>query len=91
MDTPSAFFRQGQSSASTCGKSLLTRPGTSPLSCSMQYIFYGLVVRPDSPWKTFKEFVDYAKANPGKIRYSTAGPGTSQHLVMERLGPEGKD
>jgi tripartite-type tricarboxylate transporter receptor subunit TctC len=53
----------------------------------MQYAvyLYGLVVRPDSPWKTFKEFVDYAKANPGKIRYSTAGPGTSQHLVMERL------
>jgi len=53
----------------------------------MQYAvyLYGLVVRPDSPWKTFKEFIDYAKTNPGKIRYSTAGPGTSQHLVMERL------
>jgi len=46
---------------------------------------YALVVKSDSPWKTFKEFVDYAKANPGKIRYSTAGPGTPQHLVMERL------
>jgi len=53
----------------------------------MQYAvyLYGLVVRSDSPWKTFKEFIDYAKANPGKIRYSTAGPGTPQHLVMERL------
>ena len=53
----------------------------------MQYAIYlyGLVVRSDSPWKTFKEFIDYAKANPGKIRYSTAGPGTPQHLVMERL------
>ena len=46
---------------------------------------YGLVVQTESPWKTFKEFIDYAKANPGKIRYSTAGPGTPQHLVMERL------
>jgi tripartite-type tricarboxylate transporter receptor subunit TctC len=46
---------------------------------------YGLVVRADSPWNTLKEFIDYAKANPGKIRYSTAGPGTPQHLVMERL------
>lgn len=46
---------------------------------------YGLVVKSDSPWKTFKEFIDYAKANPGKIRYSTAGPGSPQHLVMERL------
>ena len=53
----------------------------------MQYAvyLYGLVVRSDSPWKNFKEFIDYAKANSGKIRYSTAGPGTSQHLVMERL------
>ena len=53
----------------------------------MQYVIhlYGLVVRSDSPWKTFKEFIDYAKANPGKIRYSTAGLGTPQHLVMERL------
>ncbi len=51
---------------------------------------YGLVVRSDSPWKTFKEFIEYAKANPGKIRYSTAGPGTPQHLVMERLALEQK-
>lgn len=53
----------------------------------MQYAvyLYGLVVRPDSPWNTFKEFIGYAKANPGKIRYSTAGPGSPQHLVMERL------
>jgi tripartite-type tricarboxylate transporter receptor subunit TctC len=49
----------------------------------MQYgvYLYGLVVRPDSPWKTFKEFIAYSKGNPGKIRYSTAGPGTPQHLV----------
>jgi tripartite-type tricarboxylate transporter receptor subunit TctC len=46
---------------------------------------YGLAVRADAPWKTFKEFIDYAKSNPGKIRYSTAGPGGPQHLVMERL------
>ena len=53
----------------------------------MQYAvyLYGLVVRADSPWKTFQEFINYAKANPGKIRYSTGGSGTPQHLVMERL------
>lgn len=47
---------------------------------------YGLVVRADSPWKTFKDFIAYAKANPGKIKYSTAGAGTPQHLVMMQLG-----
>jgi len=53
----------------------------------MQYAvyLYGLVVQTNSPWKTFQEFIEFAKANPGKIRYSTAGPGTPQHLVMERL------
>jgi len=58
----------------------------------MQYgvYLYGLVVRSDSPWKTFNEFIEYAKANPGKILYSTAGPGTPQHLVMERLAMKEK-
>ncbi len=52
----------------------------------MVSFYAGLVVKSDSPWKDFKAFVEYAKANPKKIRYSTAGPGMSQHLVMERLG-----
>lgn len=58
----------------------------------MQYAvyLYGLVVQSESPWKNFKEFIDYAKANPGKIRYATAGPGTPQHLVMERLAIQEK-
>jgi tripartite-type tricarboxylate transporter receptor subunit TctC len=58
----------------------------------MQYAvyLYGLVVKADSPWKTFPEFIDYAKNNPGKIRYSTAGSGSPQHLVMERLAMKEK-
>jgi tripartite-type tricarboxylate transporter receptor subunit TctC len=51
---------------------------------------YGLVVNADSPWKTFKEFMEYAKANPGKIKYATAGAGTPQHLVMMQLGETAK-
>ena len=46
---------------------------------------YGLVVQSESPWKTIGEFIEYARNNPGKVRYSTAGPGSPQHLVMERL------
>ena len=46
---------------------------------------HGLCVPADSPWKTFEEFIAYAKANPGKVTYSTAGTGSGQHLVMEYL------
>ena len=46
---------------------------------------YGLVVKADSPWKTLDEFLDYAKKNPGKVTYSTAGTGSAQYLAMEYL------
>ncbi len=46
---------------------------------------YGIVVRKDSPWKTLKELVDYVKANPGKVTYSTPGVGVLQHVVMEKI------
>ena len=60
--------------------------------CILQYSVYqyGLVVRADSPWKTLNEFIAYAQANPGKIKYSTAGAGTPQHLVMVQLGEAAK-
>jgi tripartite-type tricarboxylate transporter receptor subunit TctC len=45
----------------------------------------GLVVRADSPWKSLREFIDYARSNPGKIRYSTSGPGSPSYLEMEQL------
>jgi tripartite-type tricarboxylate transporter receptor subunit TctC len=42
-----------------------------------------LVVKSDAPWKTFKEFIEFAKSNPGKIKYSSAGVGTGMHVAME--------
>jgi tripartite-type tricarboxylate transporter receptor subunit TctC len=46
---------------------------------------FGLSVRADTPWKTWKEFVADAKANPNKIRYGSPGIGTSLHVTMEDL------
>ena len=46
---------------------------------------FGVVVRSDSPWKTWKELIAYAKANPGKVKYATPGAGTSPHITMEKL------
>jgi tripartite-type tricarboxylate transporter receptor subunit TctC len=42
-----------------------------------------LVVNPQLPVKTVAELVAYAKANPGKLNYSTGGTGTLPHLSAE--------
>jgi tripartite-type tricarboxylate transporter receptor subunit TctC len=40
-----------------------------------------LLVRPDFPAKTAKEFIDYVKASPGKVNYASQGIGTTSHLT----------
>jgi len=42
-----------------------------------------LVVRTDGPYKTLKDFVDAAKASPGKINYSSSGVYGTLHVSME--------
>ena len=44
---------------------------------------YMLVLHPSVPAKTLKDFVVYAKANPGKINYASAGNGSPLHLAAE--------
>jgi tripartite-type tricarboxylate transporter receptor subunit TctC len=46
---------------------------------------FGMVVKADSQWKSLKEVLDYAKANPGKFSFSSTGNGTSPHLLIEEL------
>ena len=44
-----------------------------------------LVVRADSPWKTYAEFVAYVKANPAKVSFGSSGNYGTMHVPMEQL------
>jgi len=46
---------------------------------------FGIVVPASSPFKTWADFVAYAKANPGKLTYGSTGTLTSPHLTTERI------
>jgi tripartite-type tricarboxylate transporter receptor subunit TctC len=44
-----------------------------------------LIVHPNFPANSIKELVAYAKANPGKLSYASAGAGNQTHLAAELL------
>ena len=46
---------------------------------------FGIVVRADSPIKSIKDLVDFAKAKPGEFTYGSTGNGTTPHLAVEEF------
>jgi len=42
-----------------------------------------LVINNNLPFRNLKDILDYAKANPGKLTFGTAGSGSSMHLLVE--------
>jgi tripartite-type tricarboxylate transporter receptor subunit TctC len=54
----------------------------TPIICAAR-LAYVVVVNPSVPVKTIPEFIAYAKANPGKINYGSAGSGTPQNISAE--------
>ena len=46
----------------------------------------GFTVKIDAPWKTIKDALDWARANPGKMRISNSGPGAIWHVAAAMLG-----
>lgn len=49
--------------------------------CRIGYTSMPIAVRADAPWKTFEEFVKYARNNPGKLKIGNAGTGSGTHLT----------
>jgi tripartite-type tricarboxylate transporter receptor subunit TctC len=45
--------------------------------------YLALVVRPNAPYKTVADFVQYLKANPGKVSFGTNGEGAFMHMTTE--------
>ncbi|UUX95881.1 tripartite tricarboxylate transporter substrate binding protein [Aquabacterium sp. J223] len=51
---------------------------------------FGFVVRADAPFKTFNDYIEAARRQPGKIDYGSTGIGTSPHLLVEELAMNAK-
>jgi tripartite-type tricarboxylate transporter receptor subunit TctC len=49
-----------------------------------------VMTHPNVPVTNFKEFLAYARANPGKLNYGTPGNGTSPHIATEVFNREAK-
>jgi tripartite-type tricarboxylate transporter receptor subunit TctC len=59
----------------------------SPITL-LAYVLNTMVVHPSIPTTSVREFIDFAKANPGKIAYASAGAGSTNHLcgaLFEKL------
>jgi len=51
---------------------------------------FGFVVRSDSPYKTFNDYIEAARKQPGKIDFGSTGTGTSPHLLIEEVSDAAK-
>lgn len=65
----------------------MTRVSFNPLT-DFSYVIhvagycFGVTVRADSPHKTMRDLIDFARARPDEVTYGTPGAGTSLHITM---------
>jgi tripartite-type tricarboxylate transporter receptor subunit TctC len=45
----------------------------------------GIIVKADSPFKSFKDLMNYARQNPKKVTFGTNGVNSVQHILMEQI------
>src|SRR5215470_4538938 len=80
----------GGSSTHVTEAVLKSRPLYDPLKdlepiANLVLSAFAFAIHPSVPARTLKEFIDYAKANPGKLSYGHAGVGSLNHLTGEML------
>jgi tripartite-type tricarboxylate transporter receptor subunit TctC len=56
--------------------------------CRINYSATTIICRPDLPYKTFKEMIEWAKANPGKLVFGSTGPWGQADLSWKRIMKE---
>lgn len=96
--TGSAFLAKAEPDGYTIGNANPGSHGTSPLLqrsgsydpaadftpiAMLGSAVFVLICHPDVPAKSVKELIDYMKANPGKVRYGSAGVGSNVHFIGE--------
>ena len=62
------------------------------LKMIMQYACFnmGVAVKADSPFKSFKDLIGYARQNPKKLTYGTPGVSSMPYLIMEQIAKKEK-
>jgi tripartite-type tricarboxylate transporter receptor subunit TctC len=84
----------GYSLAATTDGSIIAAPHLEPVTYKLenftfinQYgtLDFGVSVVPDSPFKTFKEVIEFARANPDKLTMGIVGVNTSDHIALQAL------
>jgi tripartite-type tricarboxylate transporter receptor subunit TctC len=50
----------------------------------------GVIVKADSPFKSFKDLIAFARQNPKKLTYGTAGTNSMQYIIMEQIAKREK-
>jgi len=53
--------------------------------CQIYDYSYSFAVKTDKPWKTFPDFVEAAKKQPGKLTVSSSGTGSTMHVALVKL------
>jgi tripartite-type tricarboxylate transporter receptor subunit TctC len=74
---------------------IVNRPDLDPMKALVPIAATGRVslyvlAHPERPYKDLREFIAYARANPGKLNYGSPGNGTSPHIAVEVFNREAR-